>query len=71
MTKKGVRLRAVTVDLPDQNSFCISWMNVGGSLVDYAQLSRSKRPQAAAEIEKQARRLLQRMSAKGSRRGQS
>jgi hypothetical protein len=58
-TKNGARLSAVTVSL-DQDSFCVSLMNVGESLVDYAKLPQSKRQQAAAEIEKQARRLLQR-----------
>jgi hypothetical protein len=58
-TKKGVGLRAVTVDL-DENSFCHPLLTLGGSLLDYAELPLPKRPQAAAEIEKQARRLLQR-----------
>jgi hypothetical protein len=56
-TISGARLSAVTVDL-DQR--CTALINVGESLVDYAKLPLSKRPQAAAEIEKQARRLLQR-----------
>ena len=63
-TKKGARLRAVTVDLPDQDSFCIALMNVGGLLVDYAKLPRSKRPQAAAEIERECIRLLSRVTQK-------
>lgn len=67
-TKKGIRLRAVTVDLPSQDSLCIALMDVGGSLVDYAKLPRSKRPQAAAEIEKQARHLLQRVAPRENKR---
>lgn len=63
-TKKGVYLRAVTVDLPDQDSICIALMDVGGSLVDYAKLPRSKRPQAAAEIERECVRLLNRVTQK-------
>jgi hypothetical protein len=59
-TRNGVRLRAVTVSL-DQDSLCIALMNVGGSLVDYAKLPQSKRPQAAAQIEKESHRLLQRI----------
>lgn len=61
-TKEGVRLRAVTVDLPDQDSFCIALMDVGGSLVDYAKLRTSQREEAARKIEKDARRLLERVT---------
>lgn len=60
MKSSGIRLRAVTVSLQEQHSICVAMMNVGESLVNYAKLPRSKRPRAAAEIEKEARRLLQR-----------
>lgn len=60
-TTSGARLSAVTVDL-DQDSLCIALMNVGGSMVNYAKLPESKRPQAAAEIERECIRLLQRVA---------
>jgi hypothetical protein len=62
-TEKGVRLRAVTVYL-DQNSFCHPLLTLGGSLLDYAELPRSKRPQAAAKIERECLRLLNRVTQK-------
>ena len=62
MTNNGVRLRAVTVSLQEQDSICIALMNVGESLVNYAKLPRSKRPQAAVEIEKECSRLLGRVA---------
>jgi hypothetical protein len=58
----GTRLTVVTASLLDEHSLCISLLNLGGLLGDYAKLPGSKRPQAAAEIERESGRLLQRVS---------
>lgn len=59
VTASGTRLKGVTVSLED-NSLCLPLLNLGESLIEYAKLPAAMRPHAATEIEKQARRLLQR-----------
>ena len=58
-TVGGARLKGITVSL-DKNSVCDTSLNLGESLIEYAKLPAPKRSKAAAEIEKQARHLLQR-----------
>lgn len=57
----GTRLTVVTVSLLDEHSLCISLLNLSGLLGDYAKLPASKRPAAAIQMEKEARRLLRRV----------
>ena len=58
----GTRLTVVTVSLLDEHSLCISLLNLSGLLGDYAKLPAAKRPQAAAEIEKESHSLLKRVT---------
>lgn len=60
-TNKGVRLRAVTVYL-DEKSLCNPLLTLGGWLVDYGKLPTSQRGEAARKIEKESRRLLERVA---------
>jgi hypothetical protein len=57
----GTRLTVVTVSLLDEHSLCISLLNLSGLLGDYAKLPAPKRPAAAMQMEKEARRLLRRI----------
>lgn len=60
-TSKGVRLRAVTVSLHEQDSICGAMMDVGESLIKYAKLPASRRVEAARQIEQEIQRLLKRV----------
>lgn len=62
-TARGLRLKAVTVSL-GEDSPCLDLMRLGGDLINYPQLSESKRLKAAHEIEKESQRLLKRVSKK-------
>jgi hypothetical protein len=59
VTDSGARLSAVTTSL-DEEFPCLALLRVGQSLIEYAKLPARKRQQASAEIEKEARHLLQR-----------
>jgi hypothetical protein len=59
VTANGSRLKAVTVSFKEKSP-CLAVLSLGESLIKYAKLPAAKRPQAAKEIEKQARHLLRR-----------
>jgi hypothetical protein len=59
-TPGGVRLSAVTVDLP-QDSICVDLITLGESLVNYSKLPVSRQVDAATKIEKESKRLLARL----------
>ena len=58
---RGPRLKVVTVSLTNEHSFCVSLINLSELLIDYAKLPETKRARAAEEIEKEGRRLLNRV----------
>ncbi len=62
VTRGGARLTVVVVSLVDEHSLCLSMLDLGESLIDYAKLPASKRSQAAAKIEKESYRLLKRVT---------
>ncbi len=60
VTTTGVRLKAVTTSL-EQAPLSIGLLEVGGSLVEYAQLQAPERSRAARKIERECGRLLRRV----------
>jgi hypothetical protein len=60
VTSRGARLKAVTTSL-EQTPLSIGLLEVGESLIEYAQLPAQQRPQAARVIERECGRLLRRV----------
>jgi hypothetical protein len=60
----GARPTVVVVSLVDERSLCLSMLNLGESLIDYAKLPVFRRVDAARKIEKESQRLLAHVSQK-------
>jgi hypothetical protein len=61
VTAGGPRLTVVTTSLVDEHSLCLSMLELGESLMNYAKMPSSKRIEAARKIEKEAYALLKRV----------
>jgi len=66
VTGRRSRLTVVIVSLVDARSLCLSLLDLSESLINYAKLPKAKRAQAAEAIEKESRRLLNRVKAAGA-----
>lgn len=61
---RGPRLTVVTTSLADEHSVCLSLLNLGESLINYAKMPESQRAEAARKIERESLRLLKRVKQK-------